>query len=156
MNLGSSPWEQHCGAEEFSTVNVQLFDLCREVAFHEFLTNISSSSRTMNGSTEDINALLHPHPPTSHNCSNETRFHLRSAPFCYRIAAIVTWTEKGRRKCFVLSPNIPPQILRSSFLNFQRKGLITNKCGTCGAAALPYVGDDSSRKVASSRKSFRW
>lgn len=65
MNLGGSPWEQRCRAEEFSAVNVQLFDLCREVAFHEFLTNISSSSRTMNGSTEDINALPHS-PPFSH------------------------------------------------------------------------------------------
>lgn len=29
------------------------FDLCREVAFREFHTSISSSSKTMNGSTED-------------------------------------------------------------------------------------------------------
>lgn len=43
----------------------------------------------------------------------------------------------------------PRRFSEARFLNFRRKGLITNKCGTCGAAALPYVGGDSNRKVAS-------
>lgn len=49
----SVPGSSTGGLESSPQLMFNAFDLCREVAFPEFLTSVSSSTETMNGSTED-------------------------------------------------------------------------------------------------------
>lgn len=97
---------------ESSAVNVQLFHLCPEAAFPEFLASSSSSSGTVNGSTEDLNALPHLPPTptptslTSHNSSTGTKFPTLQPictfcqPICARELSILSQTvKKGQHIC---------------------------------------------------------